>query len=176
MKKSTKKISCADLFCGGGGTSTGMIEAFRKAGVEYSLIGINHWNVAIETNKINHQGDYYCASIDGVDPTDVVHDGELDILWASPECTNHSRAKGGMPRQNQSRCQPEMLLSWIRKLIVKRLYVENVPDVYILKDDGTMEVIDNETTKGYRAVLSAIKATTDRLEWLLAQGIRSVYQ
>ena len=128
MKKSTKKISCADLFCGGGGTSTGMIEAFRKAGVEYSLIGINHWNVAIETNKINHRGDYYCASIDGVDPTDVVPDGELDILWASPECTNHSRAKGGMPRQNQSRCQPEMLLSWIRKLIVKRLYVENVPD------------------------------------------------
>jgi DNA (cytosine-5)-methyltransferase 1 len=122
------RYACADLFCGGGGTSTGMIEAFRKAGADYSLIGVNHWKVAIETNRMNHGGDYYCASIDGLDPTDVVKDGRLDFLWASPECTNHSRAKGGMPRQNQSRCQPEILLSWIRKLLVKRLYVENVPD------------------------------------------------
>ena len=119
---------CADLFCGGGGTSTGMIEAFRKAGVDYTLIGVNHWRVAIETNKANHAGDYYCASIDGMCPTDVVKGGVLDILWASPECTNHSRAKGGMPKQDQSRCQAESLLPWIRKLLVKRMYVENVPE------------------------------------------------
>ena len=122
------KYACADLFCGGGGTSTGMIEAFKKAGVDYSLIGINHWNIAIETNQLNHRGDYYCAPIEGIEPTNVVKDRVLDILWASPECTNHSRAKGGMPRQDQSRCQPEILLPWIRKLLVKRLYVENVPD------------------------------------------------
>ena len=49
------KILCADLFCGGGGTSTGMINAFHRAGVnDYQLIGVNHWNIAIETNKINH--------------------------------------------------------------------------------------------------------------------------
>lgn len=119
-------IKCADLFCGGGGTSTGMIEAFKKAGLDYSLIGINHWDVAIQTNKLNHKGDYYCASIYGVEPTDVVKGGVLDILWASPECTNHSRAKGGIPRQNQSRCQPEILLTWLSKLVVKRMYIENV--------------------------------------------------
>ena len=122
------KYSCVDLFCGGGGTSTGMIETFRKAGKEYSLVGINHWQIAIDTNKCNHDGQWLCASIDAIDPTDVIKDGMLDFLWASPECTNHSRAKGGKPRANQSRCQPEMLLSWIRKLIVKRMYVENVPD------------------------------------------------
>ena len=119
---------CVDLFCGGGGTSTGMIEAFKKAGVNYTLVGINHWQIAIDTNKRNHDGQWLCASIDATDPTDVVTGGQLDFLWASPECTNHSRAKGGKPRANQSRCQPEMLLSWIRKLIVKRMYVENVPD------------------------------------------------
>ena len=117
---------CVDLFCGGGGTSTGMIEAFRKGGAEYTLVGINHWQVAIDTNRRNHGGDWLCASVDAVDPTDVVPGGVLDFLWASPECTNHSRAKGGKPRSNQSRCQPEMLLSWIRKLVVRRMYVENV--------------------------------------------------
>ena len=123
-----KILNVADLFCGAGGTTTGMVSAFEKAGIPYHLIGVNHWDVAISTISSNHAGDYYCASVDGMEPTDVVPGGVLDILWASPECTNHSRAKGGMPRQNQSRCQPELLLTWIRKLIVKRLYVENVPD------------------------------------------------
>jgi len=40
------RFRCVDLFCGGGGTSTGMIEAFRKAGDECSLVGINHWRAA----------------------------------------------------------------------------------------------------------------------------------
>lgn len=168
---------CADLFCGGGGTSTGMIEAFKKAGVDYTLIGINHWAVAIETNRMNHDGQYYCASIDGVDPTDVVPGGVLDILWASPECTNHSRAKGGMPRQNQSRCQPEMLLSWIRKLIVKRMYVENVPDFLdwgpLLSKDT---VIDGKLYKAgtpdprkktlfFRDWIESIKRSGYRVDW-----------
>ncbi len=168
---------CADLFCGGGGTSTGMIEAFRKAGIDYTLIGINHWQVAIETNKMNHEGDYYCASIDGVEPTDVVKDGVLDILWASPECTNHSRAKGGMPRQNQSRCQPEILLSWIRKLIVKRLYVENVPDFL---DWGPLLAVDTvingklykagtpdprRKTVFFRDWIESIKRSGYRVDW-----------
>lgn len=124
----TRTVKVADLFCGGGGASTGMINAFRKAGVDYTFIGVNHWSLAIDTNKANHEGAYYCAPVEGVEPTDLVKGGVLDILWASPECTNHSRAKGGMPRQNQSRCQPELLLPWIRKLIVRRLYVENVPE------------------------------------------------
>ena len=123
-----KTLNVADLFCGAGGTTTGMVQAFEKAGLPYHLIGVNHWDLAISTISSNHPGDWYCSSVDGLEPTNVVPGGVLDILWASPECTNHSRAKGGMPRQDQSRCQPEILLIWIRKLLVKRLYVENVPD------------------------------------------------
>lgn len=125
---SIPRLNVADLFCGAGGTSTGMVMAFEKAGVPYHLVGVNHWKVAISTSSLNHKGDYVCAPVEGVEPTDLVKGGVLDILWASPECTNHSRAKGGMPRQNQSRCQAESLLPWIRKLIVRRVYVENVPE------------------------------------------------
>lgn len=169
--------SCVDLFCGGGGTSTGMIEAFKKAGVDYTLVGINHWQVAIDTNKCNHDGKWLCASINAIDPTDVIKSGQLDFLWASPECTNHSRAKGGMPRANQSRCQPEMLLSWIRKLIVKRMYVENVPDFLswgpLLATDTT---IDGKLYKAgqpdprkkgvlFRDWIESVKRSGYRVDW-----------
>ena len=171
------KYSCVDLFCGGGGTSTGMIEAFRKAGKEYSLVGINHWQIAIDTNKCNHDGQWLCASIDAIDPTDVIKDGMLDFLWASPECTNHSRAKGGKPRANQSRCQPEMLLSWIRKLIVKRMYVENVPDFL---EWGPLLAVDTvingklyksgqpdprEKTVLFRDWIESVKRSGYRVDW-----------
>ena len=53
MKKK-KIIYCADLFCGGGGTSTGMIAAFQRVGIDFHLIGVNHWNIAIDTNM------HYC--------------------------------------------------------------------------------------------------------------------
>jgi len=123
-----KTLLAADLFCGGGGTSEGMYQACAKHQVDCKVIGVNHWKIAIETNKLNHNGDYYCATMESVDPCEVVPGGYLDVMWASPECTNHSRAKGGKPRSNQSRCQPEMLLNWVRKLVVKRLYVENVEE------------------------------------------------
>lgn len=124
-----KTIYAADLFCGGGGTTTGMIKAFMSAGIKYELIGINHWQVAIDTMKINHpEVESFRATLESIDPCEKVPCGHLDFLWASPECTNHSKAKGGKPKSNQSRCQPEMLLSWIRKLVVKRLYVENVEE------------------------------------------------
>ena len=58
MKKSTKKISCADLFCGGGGTSTGMIEAFRKAGVEYVVYKNNLIGLAAKEAGIEGLDDY----------------------------------------------------------------------------------------------------------------------
>ena len=97
-----KKIFCADLFCGGGGTSTGMINAFRRAGIrdkDIHLIGVNHWNLAIETNKLNHPFEkLYCSTVENVKPREAVPSGHLNFLWASPECTNHSLAKGmGFP-------------------------------------------------------------------------------
>ena len=172
-------LNVADLFCGGGGTSTGMVNAFGKAGIPYHLIGVNHWNVAISTIHANHEGDYYCAPVDGIEPTDVVKGGVLDILWASPECTNHSRAKGGMPRQNQSRCQPEILLTWIRKLIVRRMYVENVPDFLdwgpLLPEDA---VINGKTHKAgtpdphakgvlFRNWIESVRVSGYDVEWRL---------
>ena len=122
-------LNTADLFCGAGGATTGLEDALEKKGVQHVGIAINHWKIAVETMKRNHPAvDTKCMSIEEAVPADLVPGGELDILWASPSCTHHSRAKGGKPRSNQLRAQPELILTWLDQLFVRRLIVENVPE------------------------------------------------
>lgn len=80
-------LTVTDMFCGAGGTSIGA----AAAGFEIKL-GLNHWRTAIETFGANHStADTDCADISGTDPRRYPR---TDILHASPECTNHSLAKG----------------------------------------------------------------------------------
>lgn len=77
-----------DLFCGAGGSSTGAIQV---PGVEVRVAS-NHWQLAVDTHNTNHQrADHICADLSQISPS---YFPRTDLLWASPECTNHSRAKG----------------------------------------------------------------------------------
>ena len=90
------KLKCADLFCGAGGTSTGLIEACHESGITVELTAINHWNIAVATHTANHPGArHLCANLDTINPRELYGEGELDLLWASPECMHHSIARGG---------------------------------------------------------------------------------
>lgn len=46
-----KKISAIDLFCGAGGTSTGLLQACEANGLGLDLTAVNHWPVAISTHS-----------------------------------------------------------------------------------------------------------------------------
>jgi DNA (cytosine-5)-methyltransferase 1 len=81
-------ITLTDLFCGAGGSSTG---AVGIPGVKVRIAS-NHWDLAVETHNKNHpDADHLCADLSQIDPR---YFPRTDILWASPECTNHSVAKG----------------------------------------------------------------------------------
>lgn len=81
-------ITMTDLFCGGGGSTTGAIQI---PGVEV-VMAANHARHAIDTHQANHPNTKHdCADISQVVPQRYPR---TDILWASPECTNHSGAKG----------------------------------------------------------------------------------
>lgn len=89
--RSTIKIH--DQFCGCGGSSQGVRNLSRKmgGGLDVSL-AMNHWRLAIETHSTNFPDtDHDCADMSGVDPRRYP---SADILITSPECTNHSLAKG----------------------------------------------------------------------------------
>lgn len=89
-------FTMADLFCGAGGTSTGALEAVRALGYRPALTAVNHWPVAVATHEKNHpEARHFCASLDALNPRELFKPGELKLLWASPECTNHSVARRG---------------------------------------------------------------------------------
>ena len=124
-----KPFAIADLFCGAGGTSTGAVEAIRALGYAPQLTAINHWDVAIATHTANHpEARHLCTSIDDINPRSLYAEGELDLLWASPECTHHSTARGGRPIKDQSRATAHCVTRWAEALRPAVVLVENVPE------------------------------------------------
>src|SRR6476469_3122330 len=122
-----KKITVCNLFCGAGGTSTGLTQACEESGVQVDLIAINHWDVAIATHSSNHpDAKHLCTSIDSVDPRKVVPGGRLNLLVASPECTHHSNARGGRPMSDQSRASAWHIVRWAEALYIDNILIENV--------------------------------------------------
>ncbi|WP_331756616.1 DNA cytosine methyltransferase [Streptomyces sp. NBC_01568] len=88
--------TATDLFCGAGGSSTGLV----AAGFELKLAA-NHSAVAITTHSANHpDAEHLCADINNVDMRRLPR---TDVLWASPICTEISPAGGnrrtGRPSQ-----------------------------------------------------------------------------
>lgn len=88
MQAHSSTITVTDQFCGAGGSTTG---AKQVTGVEV-ILAMNHWELAIQTHNTNHPTtDHVLADISKVDPRRYP---PTDILITSPECTNHSLAKG----------------------------------------------------------------------------------
>lgn len=80
-------ITCTDQFCGAGGSSIGA----TAAGAEVRL-AMNHWKLAIATHNTNFPNtDHECTDISACDPRRYP---STNILITSPECTNHTLAKG----------------------------------------------------------------------------------
>lgn len=91
-------LTLTDLFCGAGGSSTG---AIAVPGVSVRIAS-NHWDLAVETHNTNHpDADHLCADLSQISPR---YFPRTDILWASPECTNHSVAKG----RKRAGAQPDL--------------------------------------------------------------------
>lgn len=124
-----KPLHIADLFCGAGGTSSGAVEAISALGYAPRLTAVNHWPVAIDTHTFNHpDARHLCTAIDEVNPRLLYKRRELDLLWASPECTHHSNARGRAPVNEQSRATAFCVPRWMDAIEPEVVLVENVPE------------------------------------------------
>lgn len=94
-KPVSSELTFVDLFCGAGGSSTGLIEA------GFVLVeAINHDRVAVDSHKANHPGARHrCEDINRLDKRSIT---PARCLWASVICTELSPA-GGRPRKKKSR-------------------------------------------------------------------------
>jgi DNA (cytosine-5)-methyltransferase 1 len=84
------------MFCGAGGSSTG---AIQNPGISVKT-ALNHWQKALDSHNANHPDTIHVQA--DIKETDPRYIGNSDILWASPECTNHSVAKGKKRITNQA--------------------------------------------------------------------------
>ena len=118
-----------DLFSGCGGMTTGRVQALDELGIPHRGYAINHSPWAVATMRANHPNvttlemDLMAAV-----PAKVVPQWRIDHLHASPTCTHFSRAKGGRPRCEQLRSQPDIVFRWLDEHYVPSVSVENVPE------------------------------------------------
>lgn len=92
MPRKNSYLTITDQFCGAGGSSQGARAVSRRVkGLEVKL-ALNHWKLAIETHNTNFPDTLHdCTDVSACDPRRYP---STDILITSPECTNHSLAKG----------------------------------------------------------------------------------
>jgi DNA (cytosine-5)-methyltransferase 1 len=163
-----KKLYVADLFCGAGGTSTGVALACKELDLAVELLAINHWETAIATHTKNHPwARHLCANLDTIDPRKVIPGGHLDLLVASPECTHHSVARGGKPINDQSRASAFRVLEWCDKLDVSNLLVENVPEFQNWGPISwnTKRPVKAKVGEIFRQWVAMLKGMNYRVEW-----------
>jgi DNA (cytosine-5)-methyltransferase 1 len=87
-----------DLFCGAGGSAIGAVAAGGEL-----VLGVNHWRSAVEDHADNFpEADHDCADVSALSTAQIRRYPDADVLWASPECTNHSLAKGARRRKPQA--------------------------------------------------------------------------
>lgn len=136
-REQTIDLYYIDLFCGAGGTSTGVETAtINGKKVAKVIVCINHDRNAIASHMANHPDAlHFTEDIRTLNLTPVVslvkkirliNPNAKIVLWASLECTNFSKAKGGQPRDADSRTLAEHLYRYIEAINPDYIQIENV--------------------------------------------------
>lgn len=120
-----------DVFAGCGGWSLGAEQAFVEGGYDnrYIDLMINHWDTAVKVHEANHpMTEHLRSDVREVDPDEVLRGRRLVYAHFSPDCTDHSKAKGGKPRRKEIRALADVVIVWarIRKPLV--ITLENVEE------------------------------------------------
>jgi DNA (cytosine-5)-methyltransferase 1 len=115
-----------DLFAGGGGLST----AYEQATGRHTDIALNHNDDAISMHRMNHpQTRHFIADVFEVDPRTAVRGRPVGFLHLSPDCTHHSQAAGGQPRDRKIRALSWVGFRWAGQVRPRVITLENVKQI-----------------------------------------------
>lgn len=150
-----------DGFAGGGGASCGL----KMAGIDVT-IAINHDPAAIRMHTVNHPKTLHLTEdIFQVDLAKYLDpDDTVDVMWASPDCTSHSKAKGGQPRKLGLRILPWAVYRLCKQILTvtghlpSMLFMENVEEIQEWGPlDKACHPIQRKKGREYRRFISAMK-------------------
>lgn len=115
-----------DLFAGGGGWSS----AFELATGQHVHVAVNHDPDAISMHEVNHpQSKHYKADVFEVCPHEATGGMPVGWLHLSPDCTHHSQAKGGQPRDRKIRALAWVGARWAGQAKPRIISLENVKQI-----------------------------------------------
>lgn len=113
------------LFAGLGGACAGLEEAGCPV-----QVANNHDDVALAAHAALHPHTRHVrGDIFDVDPIAATSGRRVRVLWASPDCRDHSVAKGGAPRSPRVRSLPWQVCRWAGKTAPEVIFLENVREI-----------------------------------------------
>ena len=130
-----------DCFAGGGGASTGIEMAIGRS----PDVAINHDPQAVAMHKLNHPATkHFCENITELTPRKVTGGKPVALAWFSPDCTFHSKARGGKPFRDRNKARRIRGLAWVvirwakdvRPAVIMLENVEEFAEWGPLADDG----------------------------------------
>lgn len=145
-----------DCFAGGGGASVGIEMALGKP-VD---IAINHDPQAIMMHKTNHPDTLHLTEdVFKVNLKKYVGRRHVDLMWASPDCTSHSKAKGGQPRKHGLRILPWAVFKHAKDILPDVIIMENVEEIQQWGPlDEAGRPIKERSGEDYNKFITAMKA------------------
>ena len=164
------KLLYIDLFCGAGGTSTGVTKA-RLFGKQCAKVVacVNHDANAIASHQANHPDTlHFTEDIRTLELSPLVahlkkvqkkYPDAYVVLWASLECTNFSKAKGGQPRDADSRTLAEHLFRYIEAIRPDFIPIENVEEFMCWGDlDEKGHPVSKDKGRSYLAWVKKVQS------------------
>lgn len=152
-----------DLFAGGGGASLGIQWATGRS----PDVAVNHNAAAIAMHEANHPDCiHFQEDVFTVDPATICSGREVRLLWASPDCTHFSRAKGGTPRDGKIRGLAWVIVDWAAAVRPSVMCMENVPEFQTwgpLDEDGRPD--RSRSGETFRAFVQALEQLGYAVEW-----------
>lgn len=145
-----------DCFAGGGGASVGIEMALGRP-VD---IAIDHDPDAILMHKTNHPDTLHLTEdIFKVDLKRYVKGQHVALMWASPDCTSHSKAKGGKPRERGLRILPWAVYKHAKAILPDVILMENVEEIQQWGPlDSNGHPIKERRGEDYRKFIMAMKS------------------
>lgn len=140
MQDKNERGLVGDFFCGAGGASVG-IEEF---GVKVDF-AVNHDQTAIRLHSRNHPSTYHMTEdIFTSEVERFVAGRKVSLIWASPDCTHFSKAKGKTPRKQGIRMLPYAVYFHAAQIHPEVICMENVAEI-----QGWCPIEDREDVPGF---------------------------
>jgi DNA (cytosine-5)-methyltransferase 1 len=155
-------------FAGGGGSSKGVAQAFG-ADPDYAL---NHNATALRMHEANHPGTaHLCEDARATRPEELEPGRPIDLFWASPDCTHHSKARGAAPKSDRIRGLAWVVADWAERPKAagggpRVIILENVEE---FRDwgpiDGDGRTIPDRKGETFAAFVARLRAAGYAVDW-----------